>query len=82
MTAAFAVLAAASCALLSIALRTMPVGTAYAVRTGIGAAGTAILGMLVLGECRDTGLIISIALINSGVAGLRVPAGVASAPMT
>jgi quaternary ammonium compound-resistance protein SugE len=70
--AAFVVLAVTSFALLSIALRTLPVGTAYAVWTGIGAAGTAIIGMLVLGESRDAGRLVSIALIISGVIGLRL----------
>jgi quaternary ammonium compound-resistance protein SugE len=69
------VLTAASFGLLSIALRTLPVGTAYAVCTGIGAAGTAITCMLFLGKSRDIGRAVSIALIISGGVGLRVLAG-------
>ena len=69
--AAFVVLAVASFGLLSLALRTLPVGTAYAVWTGIGAAGTAIVGMIFLGESRDIGRLVSIGLIISGVVGLR-----------
>ncbi len=60
---------------LSLALRTLPVGTAYAVWTGIGAAGTALLGMFLLGEARDLIKIVCIMLIISGVAGLRFASG-------
>jgi quaternary ammonium compound-resistance protein SugE len=60
---------------LSLALRTLPVGTAYAVWTGIGAAGTALLGMFLLGESRDLIKIVCIMLIISGVAGLRFASG-------
>ncbi|MBF0291623.1 MAG: multidrug efflux SMR transporter [Nitrospinae bacterium] len=58
--------------LLSVSLRTIPVGTGYAVWTGIGAAGTAGLGMILLDEPRDVARIVCIALIISGVVGLRV----------
>lgn len=61
--------------LLAIALRSLPVGTAYAVWTGIGAAGTAILGMLFLGESRDVLKLVSLLLLVSGIAGLRLTAG-------
>ena len=57
---------------LSLALKTLPLGTAYAVWTGIGAAGTAVVGIFFFGEPRDTLRIICIALIIAGVAGLRV----------
>ena len=50
---------------------TLPVGTAYAVWTGIGAAGTAILGMALLGESTNLVRVGSIALIVLGVIGLR-----------
>ena len=60
---------------LSIALQTIPVGTAYAVWTGIGAAGTAILGMLLFGESRDLLRIGCILLIVTGVVGLKVLSG-------
>lgn len=66
------VAAAASLYLLSRALRTIPIGTGYAVWTGIGAAGTALIGMLVLGESRSAARLVSIALILIGVAGLRL----------
>lgn len=64
--------AAASLYLLSRALRTIPIGTGYAVWTGIGAAGTAIVGMAWLGEERGLARIACIALIVLGVIGLRV----------
>ncbi|MDQ3693519.1 MAG: multidrug efflux SMR transporter [Chloroflexota bacterium] len=63
----FVVFAVASFGLLSLALRTLPVGTGYAVWTGIGAAGTALLGMALLGESRDLPRLAAIALIVSGV---------------
>ncbi len=58
--------------LLSVAMRTLPVGTAYAVWTGIGAAGTAVLGILLLEESGDVFRVVSIALIVAGVIGLRL----------
>jgi quaternary ammonium compound-resistance protein SugE len=61
-----------SFAFLSLALKTLPLGTAYAVWTGIGAAGTAIVGIYFFGEPRDAVRIICIGLIIAGVAGLRV----------
>lgn len=63
---------AASLYLLAQALKTLPVGTAYAVWTGIGAVGTAIIGMLVLGESREAGRLVSIALIVCGIVGLKL----------
>ena len=67
-----AVLMAISFAFLSLALKTLPIGTAYAVWTGIGAAGTAIIGMYFFGESRDTLRVLCIALIIAGVAGLKL----------
>jgi quaternary ammonium compound-resistance protein SugE len=61
--------------LLSIAMKTVQVGTAYAVWTGIGAAGVAVAGMVLFNEPRDVGRLICIFLIIAGVAGLRVLAG-------
>ena len=58
--------------LLAQALKTLPVGTAYAVWTGIGAAGTAIVGMLWLGESRDILKLISLVLLVAGIIGLRI----------
>ena len=61
--------------LLSMAMKTVPVGTAYAVWTGIGAAGVALAGMLLFDESLDAARLFCIFLIISGVAGLRVLAG-------
>ena len=58
--------------LLSLSLRTLPVGTGYAVWTGIGAAGTAILGMVLLGDPIAPTRILCIGLILAGVIGLRL----------
>jgi quaternary ammonium compound-resistance protein SugE len=60
---------------LAQALKTLPVGTGYAVWTGIGAVGTAIVGILVLGESKDVGRLVSIALIVAGIVGLKLTAG-------
>jgi quaternary ammonium compound-resistance protein SugE len=58
--------------LLSTAMKTIPVGTAYAVWTGIGAVGVAMLGMILFGESRDILRIISLLLIVSGIVGLKL----------
>ena len=58
--------------LLSFSLRTLPVGTAYAVWTGIGAAGTVTLGMLLLGDSAAPLRLLCIGLILAGVIGLRL----------
>jgi len=71
-TIAFMLLGGGSFALLSVALKTLPVGTAYAVWTGIGVAGTAIFGILFLGDARSAARLASIALILAGVVGLRL----------
>ena len=68
----FVVFAAASFLLLSTALRTLPVGSAYAVWTGIGAAGTAVAGMIFLGESTEILKLVSIVLIVAGVVGLQL----------
>jgi quaternary ammonium compound-resistance protein SugE len=57
--------------LLSVALKTIPVGTGYAVWTGMGAAGVAIIGMAFLGESREALRILCIVLIVAGVVGLK-----------
>ncbi len=62
----------ASFYLLTRALQSLPVGTAYAIWTGIGAAGTALVGMVVLGEPRGALRIGSLVLIVAGVVGLRL----------
>lgn len=68
----FVLFAVLSFGRLSFALRTPPVGTAYAVWTGIGAAGTAILGMIFFHESRDAVRLVSGALIIAGVVGLQL----------
>ncbi|MFZ5831339.1 MAG: quaternary ammonium compound efflux SMR transporter SugE [Planctomycetota bacterium] len=65
----------ASFVLLAQSLRTIPVGTGYAVWTGIGAAGTAILGIVLLGERVEPARLACIALIIAGVLGLRLVSG-------
>lgn len=62
----------ASMALLGGALRTLPLGTAYAVWTGIGTIGTAILGMVLLGEPAGAMRLVCIALIIAGIVGLKL----------
>ncbi|MBI4419597.1 MAG: multidrug efflux SMR transporter [Gemmatimonadetes bacterium] len=57
---------------LSRALESIPVGTAYAVWTGIGAVGTALIGVLWLGEPRSTPRLLCIGLIVVGILGLRL----------
>jgi quaternary ammonium compound-resistance protein SugE len=71
-TVLFVVFATASFGLLSLALRDLPVGTAYAVWTGIGAAGTAIIGMVFLGDAASAVRITSVVLIVAGVVGLNL----------
>ncbi|MGY3105210.1 quaternary ammonium compound-resistance protein SugE [Bradyrhizobium sp. LM3.4] len=61
-----------SVVLLSLALRTLPVGTGYAVWTGIGAAGTAVLGIAVFGDSASPARLFCIALIVAGVIGLKL----------
>ncbi|MFN5863032.1 MAG: quaternary ammonium compound efflux SMR transporter SugE [Pseudanabaena sp.] len=62
---------AASFILLAQALKTLPIGTGYAVWTGIGVVGTAIVGSVFLGEPRDLMRFICISLIIGGIVGLR-----------
>ncbi|HSH45981.1 MAG TPA: quaternary ammonium compound efflux SMR transporter SugE [Longimicrobiales bacterium] len=66
---------AVSVYLLARALQTIPVGTGYAVWTGIGAVGTAILGMLLFDESRAVLRVLSILLIVVGIVGLRLVPG-------
>ena len=63
-----------SIVLLSWAMRSLPVGTAYAVWTGIGAVGAAITGILLLGESASLARIASLALIVCGIIGLKLSA--------
>lgn len=62
----------ASVALLGLALRELPVGTGYAVWTGIGTVGTAALGMYLFGDPATVARIVCIALIIAGIVGLKV----------
>ena len=61
-----------SIVLLSWAMRSLPVGTAYAVWTGIGAVGAGITGILLLGESASLARIASLALIVAGIVGLKL----------
>jgi len=71
-TVGFAVCALISFALLTAALKRLEVGSAYAVWTGLGAAGTALVGIWVLGESASAVKLISIGLILTGVIGLNL----------
>lgn len=66
------VLLAASMVLLSLAARTIPIGTAYAVWTGIGAAGAAVLGIVLFNEPRHALRLAFLALLIVSVAGLKL----------
>lgn len=61
-----------SMGLLGFAMKSLPVGTAYAVWVGIGAVGTAILGIVLFGEAATPGRLISLALIVAGIIGLKL----------
>ena len=65
----------ASFALLAVAMNRLPAGTAYAVWTGIGAAGTALLGILILKEPATAARLACIGLILAGVIGLKLVSG-------
>jgi quaternary ammonium compound-resistance protein SugE len=58
--------------LLSIAMKSLPVGTAYSIWVGVGAAGTVILGIALLGEPANAARLISVALIIIGIVGLKL----------
>lgn len=58
--------------LLGSAAKTLPIGTAYAVWTGVGAAGTVIMGMVLLGDPVDMKRLVCVSLILMGVVGLKV----------
>jgi quaternary ammonium compound-resistance protein SugE len=68
----FTVALVASMAGLAYALRTIPVGTGYAVWVGIGAAGTALVGMIWLGESASVLRVLSLLLVVAGVVGLKL----------
>lgn len=71
-TIAFAIFALTSFGLLTLSLRKLDVGPAYAVWTGIGASGTAIYGMAYLGDTVSALKIVSISLVIAGVIGLQL----------
>ncbi|BCO31556.1 multidrug transporter [Thiohalobacter sp. COW1] len=58
--------------LLGVAMKTLPVGTAYAVWVGVGAVGTVLLGILLLGEPATAARLVSVGLIVSGIVGLKL----------
>ena len=58
--------------LLGIAMKSLPVGTAYSVWVGVGAVGTFILGIVLLGESASAARLISVALIVAGIVGLTL----------
>ena len=58
--------------LLGIAMKSLPVGTAYSVWVGVGAVGTVILGIVLLGEPANAGRLVSVALIITGIIGLKL----------
>lgn len=61
-----------SLGLLGVAMRSLPVGTAYAVWVGVGAVGTAILGIVLFGESASAARLFSLALILAGIIGLKL----------
>jgi quaternary ammonium compound-resistance protein SugE len=67
-----ALLMIASFFFLSLALRSLPIGTAYAIWTGIGAVGTALIGIFVFGEPRTAARLVCIVLIVAGIVGLKL----------
>lgn len=71
-TVGFAGCALVSFGLLTVALRQLEVGPAYAVWTGLGAAGTAFIGMVVLGDAVSTLKLVSIGLVIAGAIGLNL----------
>jgi quaternary ammonium compound-resistance protein SugE len=73
-TAATLLAMVASFALLSISMKTLPLGTAYAVWTGIGSVGAFVVGVVVLGEPLTTGRVLGCALILAGLGVLRLSA--------
>lgn len=63
---------AISVGLLGIAMRSLPVGTAYAIWVGIGAVGTVILGIVLMDDPASPGRLLSLALIVAGIVGLKL----------
>ena len=71
----FVAFAIGSFALLNVALRTLPVGTAYAVWTGIGTVGTVVLGIALFGESAGAMRLVCVGLILAGIVGLKLVSG-------
>lgn len=63
---------AVSLGLLGVAMKSLPLGTAYAVWVGVGAVGTAILGIVLFGEPANAGRLVSLGLIVAGIIGLKL----------
>lgn len=61
-----------SLGLLGIAMKSLPVGTAYSIWVGVGTVGTLILGIVLLGEPANTGRLVSVAFIIVGIIGLKL----------
>ena len=61
-----------SLGLLGLAMKSLPVGTSYAIWVGVGAVGTAILGIVLLGEPANAGRLVSLGLIVAGIVGLKL----------
>jgi quaternary ammonium compound-resistance protein SugE len=61
-----------SVVLLGIAMKSLPVGTSYAIWVGVGAVGTAILGIVLFGEPANAGRLLSLGLIVAGIVGLKL----------
>lgn len=64
-----------SVVLLGLAMKTLPVGTSYAIWVGVGAVGTALMGMWLFGEPATVGRLVSLALIVAGIVGLKLSSG-------
>jgi len=62
--------------LLGLAMKSLPVGTSYAIWVGVGAVGTALLGMVLFGEPANAGRLLSLALIVAGIVGLKLTTAV------
>jgi len=65
---------ALSVGLLGVAMKSLPVGTAYAIWVGVGAVGTAALGIVLFGELASVGRLVSLGLIVAGIVGLKLAA--------
>ena len=62
----------ASVVLLGMAMKSLPVGTSYAIWVGVGAVGTAILGIILFGESANAGRLVRLGLIVAGIVGLKL----------